>query len=145
MKKRLLRWNSVFGLLAMDLLILYSGITWVVEWEDWMMGTAGIMSIVTSGLLPLYALYKALKLRHAQSPAGFVPGDKVLVNGQRGVLVSHPLEGTVGGTHDRVKVNKAIWVVKMEDGSTRDDVHDRELKKVDVVSLLGDIVRFVRA
>ena len=103
-----------------------------------------VLTVLVSIGLPIAAWYWNYRKSSEESPRGFNVGDKVLVEGERGVLLGHPLLASAGSIAN-VKTDLNLWIVRFEDGSTREDVHDIKLKRPGAITLLGDLVRLVHA
>lgn len=110
-------------------------------WGAWaMIGITALLSVA----VPLVALLWTYRKSGEESARGFNVGDRVLVDGERGVLTGHPLVYASSWVSN-VGTDLDTWIVEFDDGSTRDDVHDNDLKRPGAITVLGDLVRLVRA
>ncbi len=127
-------------ILTCGALILGSNVLSLLDQErKWWWKASDVFTIFTFTVLPLIAIMRHWKAAHAPSASGFAVGDKVVLRGDRGKLVGHPMSGYQGAP------DLNLWLVAMDDGRLIDEVPDRELHRPSAVDLLGDIVRRARA
>jgi len=134
-------WTRIALIIDLSMLIIFALSTlekwllghWWSNWEFWAMGFAAAVF----GVWPTWKWLRYVR-RRRESAHGWSAGDRVLLDCERGTLVSHPL---LRRGSDEPNLEK--WLVEMDDGRQLEDVHIDRLKKLSAIDRLGDLVRYL--